>query len=296
MKEIVFKGAGVAIITPFTPDGKRVEFDTLGRLIDEQIEKGTDAIIITGTTGESATMSDDEHKMAIKYTVDRVRKRVPVIAGTGSNETHYAVELSKYAESVGADAVLVVTPYYNKATQKGLVMHYKEIATAIKIPVILYTVPSRTGVKISVETYKELAQVPNIVAVKEASGDLAHIARIRKYVPELNVYSGNDDEIVPILSLGGLGVISVLSNVAPKETHDICEHYFNGRIKEAEKLQVELIDLIDALFSEVNPIPVKTALNMMGRTAGPLRLPLTPMEDANREKLALALRNHGIIA
>ena len=294
MKKTIFKGAGVAIITPFTEDG--VNYDELGRIIEDQIANGTDAIVITGTTGESSTMSDEEHKEAIRYTVEKVNKRIPVIAGTGSNETSYAIQLSKYAEEVGADGLLLVTPYYNKATQKGLIAHYTAIADAVNIPIILYNVPSRTGVTIQIPTFVELAKHPNIVAVKEASGNLSAVAKIRHAVGDaLDVYSGNDAQIVPILSLGGKGVISVLSNVAPKKTHDICQLYFDGKVEESAKLQIELIDLIDALFCEVNPIPVKVAMRMLGYEAGPLRLPLCEMEPAHEEQLRQALKAHGLL-
>ena len=294
MKKTIFKGAGVAIITPFTEDG--VNYDELGRIIEDQIANGTDAIVITGTTGESSTMSDEEHKEAIRYTVEKVNKRIPVIAGTGSNETSYAIQLSKYAEEVGADGLLLVTSYYNKATQKGLVAHYTAIADAVNIPIILYNVPSRTGVTIQIPTFVELAKHPNIVAVKEASGNLSAVAKIRHAVGDaLDIYSGNDDQIVPILSLGGKGVISVLSNVAPKKTHDICQLYFDGKVEESAKLQIELIDLIDALFCEVNPIPVKVAMRMLGYEAGPLRLPLCEMEPAHEEQLRQALKAHGLL-
>ena len=294
MKKTIFKGAGVAIITPFTEDG--VNYDELGRIIEDQIANGTDAIVITGTTGESSTMSDEEHKEAIRYTVEKVNKRIPVIAGTGSNETSYAIQLSKYAEEVGADGLLLVTPYYNKATQKGLIAHYTAIADAVNIPIILYNVPSRTGVTIQIPTFVELAKHPNIVAVKEASGNLSAVAKIRHAVGDaLDVYSGNDDQIVPILSLGGKGVISVLSNVAPKKTHDICQLHFDGKVEDSAKLQIELIDLIDALFCEVNPIPVKVAMRMLGYEAGPLRLPLCEMEPAHEEQLRQALKAHGLL-
>ena len=294
MKKTIFRGAGVAIITPYTEDG--INFPELGRIIDDQIKNHTDAIIITGTTGESATMSDEEHRAAIKFAVDHVKGRVPVIAGTGSNETSYAVELSKYAESVGADALLVVTPYYNKCTQKGLIAHYTAIADAVNIPIILYDVPSRTGVAIATETYVALSKHPNIVAVKEANGDLSKILRLRAAVgDDLTIYSGNDDQIVPILSLGGQGVISVLSNVAPQETHDICQAFFDGDVKKAAQLQIEYADLIDALFCEVNPIPVKVAMRKLGYAAGPLRMPLSEMEPQHEKQLEDALRNHGLI-
>lgn len=294
MKDIVFRGAGVAIITPFTEDG--INFDELGRIIEDQIAGGTDAIVITGTTGESATMTDAEHKSAIKYAVEKVAGRIPVVAGTGSNETDYAIQLSKYAEKVGADALLVVTPYYNKCTQKGLVQHYTAIADAVNIPIIMYNVPSRTGVNIQVPTYKKLSEHPRIVAVKEASGDLSQIAKIRHACgDDLAVYSGNDDQIIPILSLGGQGVISVLSNVAPRETHNICQLYFDGKVQEAAKLQIEFIDLIGALFCEVNPIPVKVAMRMKGYNAGILRLPLSEMEPEHEALLRKTLEAHKLL-
>ncbi|MBE6101380.1 MAG: 4-hydroxy-tetrahydrodipicolinate synthase [Selenomonas ruminantium] len=294
MKKPIFRGAGVAIITPYTEDG--INFEELGRIIDDQIENHTDAIVITGTTGESATMSNEEHKEAIKFAVEHTRGRVPVIAGTGSNETRVAIEFSKYAEEVGADALLVVTPYYNKCTQQGLIRHYTMIADSVNIPIVLYDVPSRTGVSIQTATYAELAKHPNIVAVKEANGDLSKILRLRAACgDDLVVYSGNDDQIVPILSLGGQGVISVLSNVAPQVAHDMCQLYFDGKVEESAKLQIEYADLIDALFCEVNPIPVKVAMRKMGWNAGPLRMPLCEMEPAHEAQLEKALRNHGLI-
>ena len=294
MKKKVFRGAGVAIITPFTETG--VNYTELGRIIEDQIAGGTDAIVITGTTGESATMTDAEHREAIRYTVEQVKGRIPVVAGTGSNETSYAIELSKYAEQVGADALLLVTPYYNKCTQNGLIAHYTKIADSVNIPAILYNVPSRTGVNIKTDTYAALAKHPRIVGVKEASGDLSAILRLRAATgDDFAVYSGNDDQIVPILSLGGSGVISVLSNIAPKATHDICQHYFDGNAAEAGRMQVAYADLIDALFCEVNPIPVKTAMRRLGYDAGPLRMPLTEMEPANAAKLDAALRAHDLL-
>lgn len=294
MKETIFKGAGVAVITPFDDNG--INFDELGRILEDQIKNETDAIIITGTTGESATMSDEEHRAAIKYAVEKVNKRIPVIAGTGSNETSYAIELSQYAEKVGADGLLVVTPYYNKCTQNGLIRHYTMIADSVNIPLILYDVPSRTGVGIKTATYAELSKHPRIAAVKEANGDLSSILRLRHACgDELAVYSGNDDQIVPILSLGGKGVISVLSNVAPKDTHIICQLYFDGQVEAASRLQIDYADLIDALFCEVNPIPVKTAMNLMGYNAGKLRMPMTEMEPAHVEQLKKALAGHGLI-
>ena len=294
MKQIIFKGSGVAIITPFNENG--INFEELGRIIEDQIENHTDAIIITGTTGESATMSDEEHKAAIKYAVEKVNHRIPVIAGAGSNETKYAVELAQHAEEIGADALLVVTPYYNKCTQNGLVAHYNKVADSVSIPLIVYNVPSRTGVSIKPETYVKLSKHPRIVAVKEANGDLSSILKVRAACgDDLAIYSGNDDQIVPIMSLGGLGVISVLANVAPKVTHDICQLYFDGKVNESAKLQIEYSDLIDALFCEVNPIPVKTAMRLIGYNAGELRMPLSEMEEVNLEKLKASLRKHGLL-
>ncbi|AJH01848.1 4-hydroxy-tetrahydrodipicolinate synthase [Clostridium beijerinckii] len=294
MKDIIFTGAAVAIVTPFTEDG--INFSELKKLIDFNIENGTDAIVIAGTTGESSTMTDEEHREVIRFTVEYVNKRVPVIAGTGSNDTVYAVELSKYAESVGADALLLVTPYYNKTTQTGLIKHYNYIADRVNIPIILYNVPSRTGVNITPETYAELAKHPRIVATKEASGDLSAIAKIKAICKdELNIYSGNDDQIVPILSLGGKGVISVFSNIMPKESHEICSLYFEGKVEESCNLQTKYLDLINTLFIEVNPIPVKTALGIMGYNVGPLRMPLFPMEGKNLEKLREELAKNNLI-
>ena len=295
MKRLIFKGAGVAIVTPFNDDG--INFDELGKLIDYQIENSTDAIIIAGTTGESATMSDEEHKEIIKFAVERVNKRVPVVAGTGSNDTAYAIQLSQYAENVGADALLVVTPYYNKCTQNGLVAHYTKIADSVNIPIITYNVPSRTGVNIKPETYKKLSEHPRIVATKEANGDLSSVVRTKKLCgDDLEIYSGNDDQIVPILSLGGKGVISVLSNVAPKDTHLICQLYFEGKVEASAKLQIDYSDLVDALFCEVNPIPVKCALKLQGWNVGKLRMPLSEIEAQNLEKVRAALKVHGLIS
>lgn len=293
MKKVLpFTGAAVAIVTPF--DGLRTNFDELGRLIEFNIENGTDAIVICGTTGEASTMPDEEHLAAIEYTVKKVKGRIPVIAGTGSNDTPHAIELSKKAEAYGVDAVLSVTPYYNKTSQRGLVAHFTAIANAIKIPVILYNVPSRTGMSFDIDTLKELAKVENIVAIKEASGNISYMARVAAEVPELYIYSGNDDMIVPTLSLGGKGVISVLSNVMPKEAHDICEYYFNGEVEKSRDLQLRLLELINNLFIEVNPVPVKTALNLMGFNAGNLRMPLVPMAEANLEKLKKSMTDAGI--
>lgn len=295
MKNTIFTGAGVAIVTPMKSDGT-VNYAALGELIEIQIAGGTDAIIICGTTGESSTLSDEEHRECIRYTIEKVNKRVPVIAGTGSNDTAYAVELSKDAEEMGADALLVVTPYYNKTSQRGLVAHYTAIADAVNIPIILYNVPSRTGVNIALDTYKILAEHRNIAAAKEASGNISAIAKlIAECGDKLDVYSGNDDQIVPIMALGGKGVISVLSNVAPKITHDIAQLCLDNNCAEAAKLAAKYLDLANSLFIDVNPIPVKEALNMMGIEAGSCRLPLYEMEDAKKEKLAASLRNAGLI-
>ena len=294
MKKTIFTGAAVAIVTPFNENG--INFEELKRLIDFNIDNGTDAIVIAGTTGESSTMSDEEHKEAIRFTVEYVKKRIPVIAGTGSNDTAYAVELSKYAESVGVDGILVVTPYYNKATQSGLVKHFTYIADRVNVPMILYNVPSRTGVNILPETYVELAKHPRIVATKEASGDLSQVAKIKALCGDnLDIYSGNDDQIVPIFSLGGKGVISVLSNVMPKEAHEICSLYFEGKIEESAKMQTDYLELINNLFIEVNPIPVKTALGLMGYNVGNLRMPLFAMEGKNLETLKDSLKEYGLI-
>lgn len=294
MKPIVFTGAAVAIITPFNESG--IDFESFGKIIDDQISGGTDAIVVCGTTGESATMPDAEHLSAIEYCVKRVAGRVPVIAGTGSNDTRHCIELSRGAEALGADALLLVTPYYNKTTQRGLIQHYTMVANAVKLPIILYNVPSRTGVNIQPKTLKELSKVENIVAVKEASGDISQVAKIAQLCgDDMTIYSGNDDQIVPILSLGGKGVISVLSNVAPKQTHDIVDCYLKGDVADSLRLQLEAIELVDALFIEVNPIPVKTAMNMLGYNAGSLRMPLYEMSEENKEVLRKAMKNYGII-
>ena len=295
MKKTIFTGAGVAIITPFDDAGE-INFDELGKIIDNQISEGTDAIIITGTTGESATLTDEEHKAAIKFAVEHTAKKIPVIAGTGSNDTDYAVQLSQYAEEIGADGLLLVTPYYNKCTQKGLIAHYTKIADAVNIPMIVYNVPSRTGVNIKPETYAELSKHQNIVAAKEASGDLSAIVRTRRLCgDDLAIYSGNDDQIVPILSVGGKGVISVLSNVAPKDTHLICQLYFEGKVEAAAKLQIDYSDLIDALFCEVNPIPVKAAMNLLGWKVGGVRMPLSEIEPQHLDCVRAALISHRLL-
>ncbi|MFQ8689341.1 MAG: 4-hydroxy-tetrahydrodipicolinate synthase, partial [Blautia sp.] len=286
----IFKGAAVAILTPMLPTGE-VNFDKLGELIEFQIANHTDAIVICGTTGESSTLTHGEHLSAIKYTIDKVAKRVPVIAGTGSNSTDTAILMSKEAESYGADALLLVTPYYNKATQQGLIAHYTAIASAVTLPIIMYNVPSRTGCNIQPETAVALAKnVENIVAIKEASGNISQVAKLMSLADGcIDLYSGNDDQVVPLLSLGGLGVISVLSNVAPKETHDMVAKFLEGDVKGSCEIQLRALELIDALFCEVNPIPVKKALDLMGMEAGPLRLPLTDMEPANAERLEKAM-------
>ena len=291
----IFTGAAVAIATPFNNDGS-VNYENLDNLIEFQIKNNTDAIVICGTTGEASTLSHEEHIDVIKHCVQTVNHRVPVIAGTGSNSTETAIYLSQEAEKAGADAVLLVTPYYNKATQKGLYVHFKDTADAISLPCILYNVPSRTGCNILPETAVKLAKdVDNIVAIKEASGNLSQIAKLLQLADGcIDVYSGNDDQIVPIMSLGGLGVISVLSNVAPQQTHDLCQACLDNDFKKAAKMQLEALPLIDALFSEVNPIPVKKALNIMGFEAGPLRKPLTEMEDAHAKTLEEAMKAYGI--
>ncbi len=291
----IFTGAGVAIVTPMKADGA-INYDKLKELIDFQINNSTDAIVICGTTGESATMTEQEHIEAIRFTADYVNKRVPVIAGTGSNCTKTAIELSREAQSAGVDAVLVVTPYYNKATQKGLIQHYTDIARSIDLPIIMYNVPSRTGCNIQPETAVRLAkEVDNIVAIKAATGNLAQESKTMMLAEgALDMYSGEDGLIVPLMSIGAKGVISVLSNVAPKQTHDICAKFFAGDIEGARKAQFDALELVDALFCEVNPIPVKTALNLMGMEAGPLRMPLCEMEEANLNRLKTALKNYGI--
>ncbi len=291
----IFTGAGVAIVTPMTEKGE-VNYPKLSELLEFQIANGTDSIIICGTTGEASTLTHEEHLEAIRYTVEKVAGRVPVIAGTGSNCTKTAIYLSTEAQRHKADALLLVTPYYNKATQKGLIAHYTAIADSVKLPIILYNVPSRTGVNILPETAAFLAEhVENIVGIKEASGNLSQIVRLSQLVDgRMDIYSGNDDQIVPILSLGGKGVISVLSNIAPKETHDIVARFLDGDIEESRRLQLKALPLIDRLFCEVNPIPVKTALNLMGFGAGPVRMPLGPMEEGHKAELRKAMEAFGL--
>ena len=294
-KNRIFTGAGVAIVTPMNADGS-VNYEAMGQLIEQQVAGGTDAIIVCGTTGESSTLTDEEHRRVIQFTVAQVNHRIPVVAGTGSNDTAYCLELSQEAEKMGVDGLLLVTPYYNKCSQKGLIRHYLTVADAVDLPMILYSVASRTGVNILPETLKELSKHPNIVAVKEASGSISQVAKIRHLCgDDLDVYSGNDDQIVPLLSLGGIGVISVLSNLMPKETHDICQLYFDGKVQESAALQLKLLDLINNLFADVNPIPVKEALNMMGFPAGPCRMPLCEMDDGPREKLRASMAAVGLL-
>jgi len=291
----IFTGAGVAIVTPMCQDGS-VNFDKLEELIEFQIANHTDSIIITGTTGEASTLTEEEHVECIRFAVDKVAKRLPVIAGTGSNCTKTAIYLTKEAEKAGADGALVVTPYYNKATQNGLIQHFSMIAQNTELPIVLYSVQSRTGVNILPQTIYTLnKEYKNIVAVKEASGNIAQVADIMQLTQgEVDIYSGNDDMILPILSLGGKGVISVVSNVCPQETHDIVARFMAGDIEGSRELQLKLLPLIHALFCEVNPIPVKTALNLMGMEAGPLRLPMTPMEEANKARLIQAMKDIGL--
>lgn len=292
----LFEGAGVALVTPFKENGE-VNYEKLEEIVEEQIAGGTDAIIACGTTGEASTMTHEEHLDVIEYICRVTKKRIPVVAGTGSNCTETAVYLSAEAEKRGADGLLLVSPYYNKATQKGLMAHFTAVADAVKIPVILYNIPGRTGVTIKPETIAALCRdVDNIVGVKEASGNFSAIATLMSLSDgKVDLYSGNDDQIVPLLSLGGKGVISVLSNVAPRQTHDICASYFAGDVKTSAVLQLKAIPLITELFSEVNPIPVKAAMNMMGKGVGPLRMPLTEMEPQNQEKLKKAMTAYGIL-
>lgn len=291
MKNTVFIGCGTAIATPFTESA--VNYIEFGKLIEDQIKNEIDAIIVCGTTGESSTMSEDEKKNVIKYAINKIDKRTKVIIGTGSNNTKTAVEMSKYAEQEGADALLIVTPYYNKTTQSGLIAHYKKIAENVNIPIIVYNVPSRTGVNILPETCLELSKINNIVGIKEASGNISQIAKISSLCGDnFDIYSGNDDQIVPILSLGGKGVISVLSNIMPKYTHDMVYKYLNGEVKEACKMQLEVLELIEILFSETNPIPIKYALNLMGYDYGIPRLPLVELSKKNKERLVKVLSKH----
>ncbi|MCC8066511.1 MAG: 4-hydroxy-tetrahydrodipicolinate synthase [Clostridiales bacterium] len=292
----IFKGAGVAIVTPMHEDGT-VNYEKMGELVEMQIAGGTDAIIVCGTTGESSTLSHEEHLDVIRYVVEKTAKRIPVIAGTGSNSTETAIYLSQEAEKMGVDGLLLVSPYYNKATQNGLKQHYSKIAAAVSLPIILYNVPSRTGCNILPETVVWLVKnVENIVGVKEASANIEQIAKLMSLAGgEVDLYSGNDAEIVPIMALGGVGVISVLSNIAPRQTHEIAAAFLEGDVKKSCALQLEAIELIEALFCEVNPIPVKKALNLMGKDVGPLRAPLFEMEEANAARLEKAMQNYGLL-
>ena len=290
---MIFKGSAVALVTPFTDNS--VDFEKLGKLIEFHIENHTDALVVCGTTGESTTMNDAEQLSVIKYTVDKVNKRIPVIAGTGSNNTAHSVYLSQEAEKLGADALLIITPYYNKANEKGLKLHFETIANSTSLPIILYNVPGRTSMNIKPKVVAELAKIDNIVAIKEASGDLSQVAEISRLVPDdFAIYSGNDDSIVPLLSLGGSGVISVLANICPRETHDLVQKFLDGDIDGSKKLQLDMKPLIDALFIEVNPIPIKTAMNLLGFKVGNLRLPLADMNEKNLEVLKQELINKGL--
>jgi len=295
MKNTIFEGVATALVTPMNEDGS-INYDRLKTLIDEQIEAGIPALVICGTTGESATMTLEEHSEVIRVAIKHAAGRVKIIAGAGSNDTACAADLAKEAEEAGADALLIVTPYYNKATQGGLVAHYKYIAERVSLPIILYNVPSRTGCNIKPETYAKLAEIDNIVAIKEANGDISSVVKTRLLCGDkLDIYSGNDDQIVPIMSLGGKGVISVLSNVMPKETVELCDKMLNGDLEGAAAMQIELSSLIDALFIEVNPIPVKEAMNLMGLGMGPLRLPMTPMEENTKAVLVNELKKFELI-
>lgn len=295
-KNTIFTGAGVAIVTPMKADGS-VNLEKYRELIEWQIENGTDAIITCGTTGESSTLDHEEHIAVMRAAVEQAKGRVPVISGTGSNDTRYCIELSKEARSLGADALLLVTPYYNKTSQRGLVAHYTMIADEMRMPILLYNVPSRTGVDIKPETYAELSKNPYIVAIKEANGNISSVAKTMALCDgNIDLYSGNDDQIVPILSLGGKGVISVLSNILPRQTHDIVARWLNGEPEESRRLQLEYLDLASALFSDVNPIPVKEAMNLMGMGVGDCRLPLCRMSEQGHDALAAVLRRHGLIA
>lgn len=289
----IFKGSGVAIVTPFKENG--VDFDKLRELVEWHIENKTDAIIVCGTTGEASTMSESERRETIKFVIDTVNKRIPVIAGTGSNNTAASIEMSKYAESVGADGLLVINPYYNKTSAKGLIEHFKAIAGSVNTPIVVYNVPSRTGMNITPKALYELCKIPNITAVKEASGNISQVAEIKALCGDkLDIYSGNDNEILPTLAIGGIGIISVLANIIPKDVHDICELSMNGEVKKSQELFLKTIPLTNALFIETNPIPVKTALNLMGKNPGKLRLPLVDMAEDTLKVLKAELKNYNI--
>ena len=295
MKKPVFKGSCTAICTPFLKNGE-IDYASFGKMIDWQIAEGTQALVVMGTTGENPVISDEEFEVIVKYAIDRVAKRIPVIVGTGRNDTRHSIKLSKLAKKLGGDAILVVTPYYNKSTQRGLVAHVSAIAESMDLPIVLYNVPSRTGISFTAETYAELAKIPNVNGVKEASGNFGLILQTVSKCPEdFYIWSGNDDQIVPIMALGGMGVISVLSNIAPKDTQTICKHFFDGNVKKSAELQANYCDLIDALFVETNPIPVKAALAEMGKCEGTLRLPLVDIGDKARQQLITAMKNHKLI-
>lgn len=291
----IFKGSGVALITPFTKDDS-VDFEKLGELLEYHIKNKTDAIIINGTTGESATLTDEEKYEIIKYSVKRVNGRVPVIAGTGSNNTKHAVELSKKAEALGVDGLLVVTPYYNKGNENGIYEHYKLIAENVNCPIILYNVPSRTGVNLSISLLKKLAEIKNIVAIKEASGNISYAGEIAREVPKLDIYSGNDDMTIPLMSYGGIGVISVSANIIPETVHNMCMSFLENNIVEAKNLQLKYNDLVDSLFIEVNPVPIKEAMNYLGYNVGHCRLPLGEMKEENKIKLHSVVDSHKVKA
>lgn len=294
MKKTLFTGSGVAIVTPFNKG--KVDFDALDEILDFHLNNSTDAIIACGTTGEASTLADSEHLSVLEFAIEKIKGRIPLIAGTGSNDTNHAIAFTKEAHRMGADGVLLVTPYYNKATQKGLVKHYTAIADCAPIPCILYNVPSRTGTDIKPETVKILSEIENIVAIKEATGDISRVLKIRALCGDnIDIYSGNDDITMPSLAAGAKGVISVMANIAPKDMHDMVQFYFDGEIEKSLNLQLKMMPLIEALFCEVNPIPVKTAMNMMGLPAGELRLPLCEMEDKNAEKLKNALIEYGLL-
>ncbi|APM40443.1 4-hydroxy-tetrahydrodipicolinate synthase [Clostridium kluyveri] len=290
----LFKGSGVAIVTPFNDKG--VDLKKLEELLEWHIESGTDAIIICGTTGEASTMTEQERKDAIKLTVDVVKNRIPVIAGTGNNCTQSSVDMSKWAESVGVDGLLVITPYYNKTTQKGLIEHFKSVASGVKVPIVVYNVPGRTGMNVQPKTLKELCEIENIAAIKEASGDISQITQMKALCRDrIDIYSGNDDQVIPILSVGGIGVISVLANIIPKDMHNMCKLFLEGKTEEALKIQLDSFALNKAMFIETNPIPVKTAMNILGMNVGKLRLPLCDMSQANLEVLKTELKNYGLL-
>ena len=290
MKKPLFTGSAVALITPFKDNG--VDYDKFAELIEYHIENGTDALVVCATTGESSTMPDPEHMAALKFASEKAKGRITLIAGTGSNDTIHAIALSTYAESVGYDGLLVVTPYYNKATQKGLYLHFKAIAESVKLPIILYNIPGRTGCAISIDTFKKLAEIPNIIGVKEATGDLALAGQIAAFT-DLVLYSGNDDVILPMMALGGKGVISVVANILPKETHEVCQKFLDGDIEGSREEYLKMIELINALFIEVNPIPVKAAMNVLGFNVGKCRMPLCDMEDKNLATLKQVMKNYG---